>query len=202
MKSKSLEQWREYFESGNCSIYQIIFNAIRVAALDDPQEFKLRRKRIAERLYSCQFTGSCCCVDQTEQDVHSTITQVFQECKKACARKGAKVHDSTVIAGGKATDQANNELENNVEVERENIRCVLQIKDELENKELTDTEIYESLTKLQLMVRSVGVMEYVWESNLLRVAYMARTAAYKSIRLQALHRGIGIIFIVIVDYPL
>ncbi|KAI9121385.1 hypothetical protein K1719_008418 [Acacia pycnantha] len=165
MKPQSIEEWRKYFERGNCSIYQIINNAIRVAALDQPEEFKLRRNKILERLYSCQFTGNCCCLDQTtEHDIHTTISQVFRDCKKACPHNETtnKVDDSAVAGGGgRATGQQANEPGNNIieDARDENIRCVLQIKDQLESNKLTETEIYESLRKLRSLVRSVSVIE-------------------------------------------
>ncbi|XP_028779048.1 probable mediator of RNA polymerase II transcription subunit 26a [Neltuma alba] len=161
MEAKSLEEWRKYFESGNCSIYRIIFNAIRIAALDDPEEFKLRRNKIVERLYSCQFTGLCAAAALiTERDIHSTIKQVFQHCENACAHhKSTKVVDDSAVGGATATDQQANEPGNNDEDEDETVRCVLQIRDELESNELTDSEIYGSLKKLQLVVQSVFVME-------------------------------------------
>lgn len=148
MKSKSLDQWRKYFESGNCNIYQIIFHAIRVAALDDPDEFRIRRKEIAERLYSCQFTECCCCNDQshTQQELHATLTKVFNDCTKVNdvgdaggdddANVNVNVVDSQDGEGrsGRWVDEAD-ELGHKIEDDNDNIRHVLQIKEELENNQ-------------------------------------------------------------------
>lgn len=138
MKSKSPEQWREYFESGNCSIYQIIFHAIRVAAVDNPEEFKLRRKQIVARLYSCKFTGCCYSADQTFLDVQSTLTRVFNDCIKACANNTTKLHAHDNSVGSQVrgtTDHHVDELGHKIEDDRDNIRHVLQIKEELENND-------------------------------------------------------------------
>lgn len=80
MKSKSTEEWRKYFESGNCSIYEIIFNAIRMAALDNPVEFKLERKKIVEGLYASLFTDNVNDIATYEQanDANVIISCVLQ----------------------------------------------------------------------------------------------------------------------------
>jgi hypothetical protein len=59
MKAKSLNYWRNYFQGVNSSIFEIIDNAIIVAATDHPNEFRLQRVQIAEKLYSCQLTQFC-----------------------------------------------------------------------------------------------------------------------------------------------
>ena len=60
MKDKSFSYWRDYFQGVNCSIFEIIENAIIVAATDHPNEFKLQRGQIVEKLYSCQAGTQCC----------------------------------------------------------------------------------------------------------------------------------------------
>jgi hypothetical protein len=55
MKSVSLDYWRDYFRTASSDIFGIIDHAILVAASDCPKEFKLRRDRIAERLFSCRL---------------------------------------------------------------------------------------------------------------------------------------------------
>ncbi|KAH0723319.1 hypothetical protein KY289_006363 [Solanum tuberosum] len=50
--SGELRQWRAYFRSSNLDIFYIIASALRVAAIDHPKEFKLRRDGINELLFS------------------------------------------------------------------------------------------------------------------------------------------------------
>ncbi|KAI4381564.1 hypothetical protein MLD38_007625 [Melastoma candidum] len=58
MKPNSLDYWREYFRPSNHDIFDIVDGAIMVAASDRPQEFKLRRDLISERLFSsCRDTA-------------------------------------------------------------------------------------------------------------------------------------------------
>ncbi|EEF45077.1 probable mediator of RNA polymerase II transcription subunit 26b [Ricinus communis] len=61
MKSVSLDYWRNYFRTANSDIFAIIDHAIMVAASDCPKEFRLRRDRIAERLFSCRLTRCSGC---------------------------------------------------------------------------------------------------------------------------------------------
>ena len=61
MKGLALEQWRDYFRTANSDIFDIIDHAITVAALDCPQEFRLRRDQIAEKLFTCKFTRCSGC---------------------------------------------------------------------------------------------------------------------------------------------
>lgn len=51
-----MDNWRNYFCTANGDIFDIIDHAIMVAALDCPKEFKLRRDRIAEKLFTCKLT--------------------------------------------------------------------------------------------------------------------------------------------------
>lgn len=54
--SGTLDRWREYFRSSNSDIFIIIEHAIMVAASDCPCDFKLKRGRIAEMLFTCKQT--------------------------------------------------------------------------------------------------------------------------------------------------
>lgn len=68
---KNLDKWREYFRSCcNSDIFDIIEHAILVAASDCPKEFKLRRDRIAETLFSAKLI-KCVGCDHVELGVKS-----------------------------------------------------------------------------------------------------------------------------------
>jgi hypothetical protein len=43
MNCEGINQWREFLKGATGSIFQVINNAITVAAKDHPEEFKLRR---------------------------------------------------------------------------------------------------------------------------------------------------------------
>ncbi|KMT15216.1 hypothetical protein BVRB_3g063270 [Beta vulgaris subsp. vulgaris] len=56
-----LENWRDYFRRANSDIFEIIEHAIMVAASDCPKEFKVRREKIAELLFTCRLTRCLGC---------------------------------------------------------------------------------------------------------------------------------------------
>ncbi|CAA6669173.1 unnamed protein product [Spirodela intermedia] len=47
-----LDYWRKFFRCATPDIFHVIYQAIRVAAADSPAEFRHRRDRIAEMLFS------------------------------------------------------------------------------------------------------------------------------------------------------
>jgi hypothetical protein len=51
MNCEGINQWREFFKGATGSIFQVINNAITVAAKDHPEEFKLRRGEVVETVY-------------------------------------------------------------------------------------------------------------------------------------------------------
>ncbi|XP_021744490.1 probable mediator of RNA polymerase II transcription subunit 26b isoform X2 [Chenopodium quinoa] len=56
-----LDNWRDYFRRANSDIFDIIEHAIMVAASDCPKEFRVRRERIAELLFTCRLTRCLGC---------------------------------------------------------------------------------------------------------------------------------------------
>ncbi|XP_010552906.1 PREDICTED: probable mediator of RNA polymerase II transcription subunit 26b [Tarenaya hassleriana] len=59
--SGSLDSWRDYFRRADSDIFEIIDHAVMVAATDCPKEFKSRRDRIAELLFSCRVSRCTGC---------------------------------------------------------------------------------------------------------------------------------------------
>lgn len=57
----SLDKWRDYFSTANSDIFCIIEHAIMVAVSDCPYDFKLKRDRIAEVLFTCKVTKCLGC---------------------------------------------------------------------------------------------------------------------------------------------
>lgn len=57
----SLDKWRDYFTTANSDIFTIIEHAIMIAASDFPYDFKLKRDRIAEMLFTCRVTKCLGC---------------------------------------------------------------------------------------------------------------------------------------------
>lgn len=99
MKSGSLDNWRNYFRSANGDIFDIIDHAVMVAALDCPKEFKLRRDRIAEKLFTCKLTRCSGC-DRVELAVPSG--NEFDDDEEDCKRDGCEFE-----AGGSKESKVN-----------------------------------------------------------------------------------------------
>lgn len=50
--SGSLDYWRKFFRSANSDIFEVIEHAVLVAASDYPEEFRSRRDRMVENLFT------------------------------------------------------------------------------------------------------------------------------------------------------
>lgn len=50
--SRSIDYWRRFFRSASSDIFEVVEQAIVVAATDRPEEFRGRRDRIAEKFYT------------------------------------------------------------------------------------------------------------------------------------------------------
>ncbi|PHT25914.1 hypothetical protein CQW23_34468 [Capsicum baccatum] len=76
---EKLSKWREYFVSSKTNIFEIIELAIIISAIDHPKEFKLKRDRVAQLLFSCKITRGNGCdkvefvVPNADKDVPNTV---------------------------------------------------------------------------------------------------------------------------------
>ncbi|KNA03985.1 hypothetical protein SOVF_203930 isoform B [Spinacia oleracea] len=106
-----LENWRDYFRRANSDIFDIIEHAIMVAASDCPKEFRVRREKIAELLFTCRLTRCLGCdrvelavseVDDGEGEVKVVIkgvndqfNVVDDDVNGGGGSKGSKVNSTT-----------------------------------------------------------------------------------------------------------
>ncbi|KAK6779095.1 hypothetical protein RDI58_025813 [Solanum bulbocastanum] len=81
--SGELRQWRAYFRSSDLNIFYIIESALRVAAIDHPKEFKLRRDGINELLFSIGGFDS----DKVENVVDVEGDKGKRKCKNELVRE-------------------------------------------------------------------------------------------------------------------
>ncbi|KAG4123357.1 hypothetical protein ERO13_D11G321900v2 [Gossypium hirsutum] len=182
MKGWAIEQWRGYFRTANSDIFDIIDHAIMVAALDCPKEFRLRRDRIAEKLFTCKLTRCSGCdrvelvLPEYEDDDNPT------GCHGSFKREDEEEEDGCGFfeAGGSKESKANssrddplmNQIASNYsygeaealtdEIEEESMIVgeVFRIKEILHNcQDEPDSVLFESLRKLQLMDLTVDILE-------------------------------------------
>ncbi|XVE90739.1 hypothetical protein DITRI_Ditri20bG0101300 [Diplodiscus trichospermus] len=181
MKGLALEHWRNYFRTANSDIFDIIDNAITVAALDCPKEFRLRRDQIAEKLFTCKFTRCSGC-DRVELVVPEYEDDNGRGCQASFKRETDEEEDGCDIfeAGGSKESKANssrddplmNQITSNYsygeaealtdEIEEESIIVgeVLRIKEVFHNsQDEPDSVLFESLRRLQLMALTVDILK-------------------------------------------
>ncbi|XP_062008975.1 probable mediator of RNA polymerase II transcription subunit 26b [Rosa rugosa] len=180
----SLNYWRNYFRTANSDIFGIIDHAIMVAAVDCPKEFRLRRDRVAELLFSCRMSRCSGCekvelvvpgghghddhyeVEHDDDDDDDRGDRDFE----AGASKESKVNSSRDDQIGEMSmknDQDSNysyglaeALTDEIEQESQVIGEVLRIKEIFQNSEHeSDAVLFESLRKLELMALSVETLK-------------------------------------------
>ncbi|XP_015897974.3 probable mediator of RNA polymerase II transcription subunit 26b [Ziziphus jujuba] len=176
-KSGSLDYWRNYFRTANSDIFGIIDHAIMVAASDCPKEFRLRRDRIAERVFSCRLTRCSGC-DRVELAVPGDEEEDEDGgCKSGFDRDGAefeagaskesKVNSSRDDQGDMNTNQVSNysygeaeALTDEIEEASQILEEVSRIKEILRNcEEESESVLFESLRRLQLMALTVDTLK-------------------------------------------
>lgn len=59
LNSEGLDEWRQFFEGANRTMFEAINNAITVAAKGHPEGFKLKRGEIVQTVYSSSFSLHC-----------------------------------------------------------------------------------------------------------------------------------------------
>ncbi|KAL3533499.1 hypothetical protein ACH5RR_007020 [Cinchona calisaya] len=185
--SGNLDKWRDYFLTANSDIFGVIEQAIMVAAIDCPKEFKLRRDRIAEMLFTCKVTKcfSCdklelgvpndgCDGEEEEEEEKGNSRNEFdrgtegKESKVNC--NGDDHHHSDGDAGEMGLNlnhQVSNysygeaeALTDEIEEESQNFAEVMRIKEILVNSDdEPDSVLFDSLRRLQIMFLSVEVLK-------------------------------------------
>ncbi|KAG0487978.1 hypothetical protein HPP92_006789 [Vanilla planifolia] len=166
----SLDYWRKLFHSADCDIFEVIENAILVAAADCPKEFRSRRDRIAEKLFACRLSRCSGCrrvelwvpehgEEAEEDDDDGSIRRVSE--------KESKVDSSNSEPGGYNRGRESNNgydeaeaLTEEMEEETQIVGEVMRIKEILCNQEdEPDSFMFESLRRLQLMELSVETLK-------------------------------------------
>ncbi|KAK7278974.1 hypothetical protein RJT34_24015 [Clitoria ternatea] len=180
MNKGSLDYWRNYFGAANSDIFGIIDHAIMVAASDCPKEFKLRRDGIAERLFSCRLSRCLGCervelaVSVVDDHGHGGggdksgfdgdgVEFEFE----AGLSKESKVNSSRNDHGEMNMNHVSNysygdaeALTDEIEEESRYVEEVFRIKELLLNcEEESDSVLFESLRRLQLMGLSVDLLK-------------------------------------------
>ncbi|CAM8882762.1 unnamed protein product [Rhodiola kirilowii] len=153
MAGKGLDYWRRYFKSESSDIFEIIECGIMVAAADSPNEFKLKRGRIAELLFSCE-SRRCLGCDHVELcvpvDEHDDDDVDGGQMKTV--REKRQVSNFSYGDAEALTDE--------IEEGSQLVGEVLRIKEILTNsQDEPESELYESLRRLQFMSLTVDILK-------------------------------------------
>ncbi|XP_056171322.1 probable mediator of RNA polymerase II transcription subunit 26b isoform X2 [Syzygium oleosum] len=161
---ESLDDWRDFF--GTVDIFEFIETAITIAVLDRPRDFRLQRDRIAERLFSTTSTQSRQCpgCDDLPESrdggddcvrANKESKTIRDNSKDDVERDGVDMNPESYLDYGGA-EAFSDEIDEQSQIVGE----VLRIKRVLDNSQHeSDSALYESLRKLQLMTISMDVLE-------------------------------------------
>ncbi|RAL48476.1 hypothetical protein DM860_005900 [Cuscuta australis] len=163
--SGSLDEWRVYFKSANADIFGIIEQAIKMAAIDKPNELALKRARIAEMLFTCKPTVCSSCnnagllfpagVDDVQAEPEKTEADKSKESKK---KDEPLEMDSDVMNQSSYVDVE--ALNDEIEEESQTVLEVSRIKKIIDNHdEESQSLVIDSLRKLQLIDLSVEILK-------------------------------------------
>lgn len=170
--SETIDKWRDYFASANSDIFGIIEHALMVAAMDYPQEFKMRRDGIAEILFTCKVTKCSGCNkvemalpggDEEDHDGKCKMAGLDRE----SGSKESKANDRRVQQMEMNVKQTSNysygdaeALTDEIEEETLTVGEVLRIKKVLDNYEdESESILFDSLRRLQLMGLSMETLK-------------------------------------------
>ncbi|KAK4377878.1 hypothetical protein RND71_004174 [Anisodus tanguticus] len=169
--SVNLDKWRDYFRTANSDIFDIIEHGVMVAAVDCPKEFKLRRDRIAEMLFTCKFT-MCFGCEKVELAVPIIAANNDDDEGKIKSKnefgvsKESKASSSIDQHGELNVNQVSNysygeaeALTEEIEEETQTFGEVMRIKDIIDNSQAESGEVFECLRRLQLMALSVETLK-------------------------------------------
>ncbi|KAF8007010.1 hypothetical protein BT93_K1113 [Corymbia citriodora subsp. variegata] len=161
----SLDDWIEFFRTMDMKIFEFIDAAVTIAALDRPGDFRLQRDSIAERLYSTTATQSprlgC---DDPPASLHGGddcvrvgkgIKRIRDERRVDVERDRVDMNPESYVDYGGAEA-----FSDEIDIQSLVVREVLRIKQVLDNSQReSDSVLYESLRKLQLMTLSTDILE-------------------------------------------
>lgn len=159
----NLDKWRNYFRTCSSSdIFDIIEHGIMVAASDCPQEFRSRRDRIAEILFSSKLT-KCVGCDRVELSVASEDRKVDEGSKESKVESVSDDQNGEMNVNKIESSFSYRDAEaltDEIEEESQIFGEVLRIKGIVENsKDEATSLVFESLQRLELMRLSVDILK-------------------------------------------
>lgn len=152
---RTMEWWRSFFRSSGVDIFEVVQRSIVVAVLDYPNVFRLRRDEIAETLFTCHLAQR-----GGDGDVLSekAVDEVVDDMKRGHS-DGEKRENKVDGMPSNCSYDVAEALTEEMEEESLIVGEVLRIKEVLGNKEESDSVLFESLRRLELMGLSVEALK-------------------------------------------
>lgn len=171
--SGNLDKWRDYFRTANSDIFDIIEYAVMVAAVDCPKEFKLRRDKIAEMLFTCKVTMCFGCekvelalpIAAAANDDEGKLKSKneFGVSKESKANSSIDMdHHDVEVNVNQVSNYSYGEAEaltEEIEEETQTYGEVMRIKDIIDSNQAESAELFECLRRLQLMALTVETLK-------------------------------------------
>jgi hypothetical protein len=133
----NLEYWTGFFNRANGSIFDVIENAILVAANDSPQELRSRRDRIVEKIYTVAIPRCFSCIERCNQQLEEAGSVKHERENREKEKEGPEDIGRMVVSGSGGSNCSYDEVEaitEEIERESETVGEVLRIKEILLNQ--------------------------------------------------------------------
>ncbi|XP_064954777.1 probable mediator of RNA polymerase II transcription subunit 26b isoform X1 [Musa acuminata AAA Group] len=157
--SGSLDYWRKFFRSANSDIFEVIEHAVLVAASDYPEEFRSRRDRMVENLFTVLLPRCFGCDRVAEGEEGNASVKRDGEKESKVDSNNVGPEDLNRIVSNYSFDEAE-ALTEEMEEEGQIVGEVLRIKEIFANHhDESESTLFESLRRLQLMELSVELLK-------------------------------------------
>ncbi|XP_074581443.1 putative mediator of RNA polymerase II transcription subunit 26b [Curcuma longa] len=152
----TLDYWRKFLRSADGDIFEVMEQAVVVAATDYPDEFRSRRAQLAEKLFTVLLPRCFGCVGASDGEEGDGSVKRDDGVKHSSDDDGPE--DLNGIVSNYSYDEAE-ALTEEIEEANEVVTEVSRIKQILVNyQDESDSVLFESLRRLQLMELSVEVL--------------------------------------------
>lgn len=149
-----MESWRKFFEAAGVDFWTVCERALALAYEDNPEEFPTKRDHLARKLFAPEKLDFRVC--------DSDAPQLIGDCRAAVSQDLGKDAVGRANEENQTPSGAYDELEALTEELEEELlskRDVISIKETLLDSYLSETEIFNSLRRLELMHLSFDVLK-------------------------------------------
>ncbi|KAK1262246.1 putative mediator of RNA polymerase II transcription subunit 26b [Acorus gramineus] len=148
-KTKTMEDWRDFFRRANTDIFDVIHNAIFIAASDCPGEFQSRRDGLTEKLFTTRSILTVPVADGEGRDGSRGC--------ESCSEKSFKESNNSIITVDEVGELSH---KSSCTCDEIVVRDVMRIRQVLKQKDdQTEAELFDCLRRVGLMKISVEILK-------------------------------------------